>query len=201
MDASFVFKVCIIGDPGVGKTATVTRWSTGGFKEEYQVTVGVQHFTRDIRLTVDGTEMCVKLILWDIGGQSAFKSIRSLFYRSARALVVMYDVSNHASFQSVPAWVTEAVNIVGQHVPIVLVGNKADMPTYAVDENEARMLADSLGAAFILSSAKTGENVTDIFQTVAGMIIHYNRNAGVCEPQLGLLASDCQHVAGSSHAE
>ncbi len=170
MDTSFVFKVCVIGDQGVGKTATVTRWSTGGFEEEYQVTVGVQHFTREVRLDIEGVDICVKLILWDIGGQAAFKAIRSLFYRSAKALVVMYDVSNRMSFESVIAWVNEAENIIGQKVPVVLVGNKADMTPYAVDENEGHRLAESIGAVFMLSSAKTGTNVSDIFQTVAELL-------------------------------
>ncbi|NWF94640.1 MAG: GTP-binding protein [Candidatus Thorarchaeota archaeon] len=170
---SYIYKVCVVGDPGVGKSATVLMWSSGSFHQEYQLTVGVQHFTRSLNISSNAGVLSVKLILWDIGGQATFKMIRPMFYKAARGVVVMFDLTNRASFEGVTNWIREADSSIGRRVPIVLVGNKADLPSQ-VTIDEVKRLAQQIGAVPVVSSAKTGSNVADIFQIVAEMISQEN---------------------------
>ncbi len=169
MEAAYVYKICVVGDAGVGKSATVNRWSTGTFKANYQVTVGVQHSTRSVSFDTNGNPLVAKLIIWDMGGQDTFRTIRPIFYKSAKAVILMFDMNNRASFDALNNWVQEADKSVGMRVPFVLVGNKADLE-HAVSESEAIQFAETLNAPFIMSSALTGEQVGDIFKVVAEQV-------------------------------
>ncbi|MEM2142710.1 MAG: Rab family GTPase [Candidatus Thorarchaeota archaeon] len=166
-----IFKVCVTGDAAVGKSSAIRKWVTDGFDTEYQVTVGVQHYTKYVDLSGSGIDSTVKLIIWDLGGQQTFSFIRPLFYRAARGVIVMFDLGNRGSFDSLNNWIREAEVNVGRRVPMVVAGNKADLERYEVDVAEAREFSRTLGLPFLLTSAKAGMNVPDLFITLAIMIL------------------------------
>ena len=169
LDTAYVYKMVIVGNAGVGKTSTVHRWSTNSFREQYQVTVGVQHFTKDVEFETKDSIVNAKLILWDMGGQDTFKMIRPIFYKSAKAVVLVFDMNNRASFDTLTDWVNEADSSIGKRVPYVLCGNKCDLP-HEVCEEEARDFASEIDAPFIMTSAKDGTNIADIFKTTAEQV-------------------------------
>ena len=169
-----MFKVCVIGDAAVGKSSTVRRWTQGSFTHEYQVTIGVQHYSKSIQLDDSDGRASVKMIVWDLGGQETFKFIRPMFYRAARGIVIMFDLGNRASFDSLAAWIREADTSIGRRVPIIIAGNKADLDQYQVDPGEAQKLAEETGARFVLTSAKSGCNVGDLFYALASLMARDN---------------------------
>ncbi len=175
LDTAFVYKMVIVGNAGVGKTSTVHKWSTGAFKEQYQVTVGVQHFTKSVEMDIETGKATAKLILWDMGGQDTFKMIRPIFYKSAKAVVLVFDMSNRQSFEALKTWIDEADSSIGKRVPMVVCGNKCDLP-HAVSEEEARAFASDLGAPFIMTSAKDGTNISDIFKVTAEQVYNESSN-------------------------
>ncbi len=179
LDAAFIYKMVIVGNAGVGKTSTVQRWSTGSFREQYQVTVGVQHFTSTVEIDADDVKTSVKLIMWDMGGQDTFKFIRPVFYKSAKAVVLVFDMNNRGSFEALSTWVREADSSIGKRVPMVVCGNKCDLP-YEVSEEEAMTFASDHGAPFIMTSAKDGINITDVFRITAEQI--YNDSSSDFSP-------------------
>lgn len=174
---SFVYKVCIVGDAGVGKTSVVVRWSQGWFRHAYISTVGVQHYSRTI--DVEGKEgtVSVKLIIWDLAGDDSFKEIRANFYDGAMGLVAMFDLTRADTFRSLPRWIQEAVKSIRRRVPFIVVGNKADLQPFAIDQSLAERYASSIGSPFIATSAKTGSNVADLFEQV-GKLIHEKSRTG-----------------------
>jgi small GTP-binding protein len=139
--------------------------------QEYQVTIGVQHYSKNVTLDEPEGTSSVKLIVWDLGGQETFKFIRPMFYKAARGIVVMFDLTKRASFESLVNWVREADTGIGQRVPIVIAANKADMEHYEVDPKEALEFTQSIGAAFVLTSAKDGLNVSDLFTVLASLMV------------------------------
>ncbi len=169
-EASYIYKICVIGDGGVGKTSAVRRYSDGVFSEEYQVTVGVQHSTQIIQINGADGPTNVKIICWDLGGQDKFKFVRPMFYRSARGLVLMFDVTNRTSFEALPKWIKEAETGIGQSVPMVLAANKFDLPDHEVSLDEIQEYAQQIGADYVVTSVKTGDNVTNMFKMLGSVV-------------------------------
>lgn len=169
---SFIYKVCVIGNGGVGKSSAVRRYSQGVFTEDYQVTVGVQHSSQSVRITSEEGQTEVKLIVWDLGGQDKFKYVRPMFYRSARALVLMFDITDKRSFEALPDWIKEAEDNIGHSVPMILVANKTDLPNHEIDISEVERYAEHIGACFITTSVKTGENVVNMFEKLGAAVFN-----------------------------
>ncbi|MFW9909289.1 MAG: Rab family GTPase [Candidatus Thorarchaeota archaeon] len=167
---AFVYKICIAGDSAVGKTSAIIRWCEGFFRQEYQSTMGVQHYSRVVSIGNEKPTV-VKMMIWDLAGQDIFKHLRAAFYEGAKGIVMMFDVTRQDTFTSLPNWIREAIGHVGTTVPYVIVGNKADLIPDETKFFGAAEYAQSLGVPFLLTSAKTGENIDDLFSTI-GQIVH-----------------------------
>ncbi|XP_046577638.1 ras-related protein Rab-37-like isoform X1 [Haliotis rubra] len=158
-------KVMLIGDSGVGKTCLLVRFKDGTFLSgSFISTVGIDF--RNKVVDVEGTK--VKLQIWDTAGQERFRSITHAYYRDAHALLLLYDVTNKASFDNIRAWLAEINEYAQEDVVIMLLGNKADIAGERVIRREdGERLAKEYGVAFMETSAKTGMNVELAFMAVA----------------------------------
>ncbi|TXT55847.1 MAG: hypothetical protein BAJATHORv1_30230 [Candidatus Thorarchaeota archaeon] len=174
MSIAYVYKVCVIGNASVGKTSTIIRWAKGWFRQDYLLTVGVQHYAKIFDIDHQGESVSIKLILWDFAGQDMFKEVRAKFYDGAKGLVLMCDITRKETFHALPKWLQEASENIGQEVPLVLVSNKADLPDKEVSVTEIKRYAKSLDAPCVISSAKTGSNVQDVFRLI-GKRVHERR--------------------------
>ncbi|XP_067673032.1 ras-related protein Rab-26-like isoform X5 [Haliotis asinina] len=159
------YKVMLIGDSGVGKTCLLVRFKDGTFLSgSFISTVGIDF--RNKVVDVEGTK--VKLQIWDTAGQERFRSITHAYYRDAHALLLLYDVTNKASFDNIRAWLAEINEYAQEDVVIMLLGNKADIAGERVIRREdGERLAKEYGVAFMETSAKTGMNVELAFMAVA----------------------------------
>ncbi|XP_062590906.1 ras-related protein Rab-37-like isoform X1 [Saccostrea cucullata] len=164
-DESSIHKTILVGDSGVGKTSLLVQFDQGKFQAgSFSATVGIG-FTNKV-VDVDGTK--VKLQIWDTAGQERFRSITRAYYRDANALLLLYDVSNKASFDNIRAWLGEINEYAQEDVVIMLLGNKADMTAERVIRTEdGERLANEYNVAFMETSAKTGMNVDLAFMAVA----------------------------------
>ncbi|KAJ8318795.1 hypothetical protein KUTeg_003886 [Tegillarca granosa] len=158
-------KVMLIGDSGVGKTCILVRFKDGAFLSgSFISTVGIDF--RNKVVDVDGTK--VKLQIWDTAGQERFRSVTHAYYRDAHALLLLYDVTNKASFDNIRAWLGEINEYAQEDVVIMLLGNKSDMGGERVIRIEdGERLAKEYGVAFMETSAKLGTNVDLAFMAVA----------------------------------
>ncbi|CAC5360904.1 ras-related protein Rab-26-like isoform X2 [Mytilus californianus] len=158
-------KVMLIGDSGVGKTCLLVRFKDGAFLSgSFISTVGIDF--RNKVVDVEGTK--VKLQIWDTAGQERFRSITRAYYRDANALLLLYDVTNKASFDNIRAWLGEINEYAQEDVVIMLLGNKADMAGERMIRTEdGEKLAKEYNVAFMETSAKTGMNVDLAFMAVA----------------------------------
>lgn len=158
-------KVMLIGDSGVGKTCLLVRFKDGAFLSgSFISTVGIDF--RNKVVDVEGTK--VKLQIWDTAGQERFRSVTHAYYRDAHALLLLYDVTNKASFDNIRAWLGEINEYAQEDVVIMLLGNKADMANERMIRTEdGEKLAREYNVAFMETSAKTGRNVDLAFMAVA----------------------------------
>ncbi|XP_073915998.1 ras-related protein Rab-26 isoform X4 [Castor canadensis] len=127
------FKVMLVGDSGVGKTCLLVRFKDGAFLAgTFISTVGIDF--RNKVVDVDG--MKVKLQIWDTAGQERFRSVTHAYYRDAHALLLLYDVTNKASFDNIQAWLTAIQEYARHDVVLLLLGNKVDSAQERVVKRE-----------------------------------------------------------------
>jgi small GTP-binding protein len=166
---TYLFKVMVTGEGAVGKTTLVNRYVTGVFERDYKTTIGSQFAVKLTHISPPEPEYAVgiKLQCWDVAGQARFKAVRKMYYSGAAGIILVYDVTRRRSFTELSKWIKEADESIGIRVPIVVVGNKTDLPDRAVPSAEAKRWAEDQGFLYMESSAKTGEGVADMFTVLA----------------------------------
>mmetsp|Transcript_37745 Transcript_37745/g.88639 ORF Transcript_37745/g.88639 Transcript_37745/m.88639 type:complete len:198 (-) Transcript_37745:77-670(-) len=157
----FHFKLVLLGDASVGKSCLVVRFAKGEFYEYQEPTIGAAFMTQTVSLNTE----VVKFEIWDTAGQERYKSLVPMYYRGAAAAVIVFDITSKESFDAAKAWVTELQN---SDTLIALAGNKSDLEANrAVDKEAARTYADQNGLIYMETSAKTGQNVNELFNEIA----------------------------------
>mmetsp|Transcript_43740 Transcript_43740/g.102941 ORF Transcript_43740/g.102941 Transcript_43740/m.102941 type:complete len:560 (-) Transcript_43740:108-1787(-) len=156
-----LLKIVIIGDSGVGKTSLLTRFSEDTFSESFISTIGADFKMRT--LTVKDRK--VKLQVWDTAGQNRFKLITSAYYRGADGIIVVYDVTNQASFDAVDDWMAEIDKMKeAPDVPVMVLGNKSDLvERRRVQTNDAQRYCSEKKVPLAETSAKTAFGVENAF--------------------------------------
>ena len=103
-------------------------------------------------------------MIWDTAGQESFRSISSLYYKDADAVVLVYDITNKESFNELKYWITEVERHCARDVILAIAGNKCDaLDDEAVDPNSANDFAIKNNATFYLVSAKENCNVNEMY--------------------------------------
>ena len=168
------FKVIILGDPSVGKTSTLLRFTDDVFIRSYVPTMGLNITQKRFHVT----NKAVELVLWDMGGQTKFGQMRGQFYEGASAFLLLFDLTNPGSFANIPKWYEE----VNHHFPVLsdldgyLVGNKSDIfKERIVNRIDAERLSRVLNIKYLETSALTGNNLKYLFTYLAGSLINWHR--------------------------
>ena len=161
----FVFKLIIVGDPGVGKTSLLLRYIENRFEEEYISTIGVDFYIQT--LNIKGKE--IKLQIWDTGGQEKFSYMRPGYYIGAVGAVVVYDATQPSTFKNVKKWITE-VEKYCPNIPFIIAENKIDRPRM-VSRDAVKRFVNEEKLAIFETSAKDNLNVQSLFQYFAQMLL------------------------------
>ncbi|XP_072174223.1 ras-related protein Rab-13-like [Diadema setosum] len=165
--ADFTFKVLVIGDTCVGKTSFINRFSDNDFRESVAGTIGMD--MKKKLIDVDGKK--IRLDVWDTAGQERFRTLTTAFYRGAAGIIILYDVTNEASFDHVTNWLEDVAVNVSPDIRKVLVGNKCDFQHRRVVQKRAIILADAFEFPLFEASAKTGFNVDKAFENLARQML------------------------------
>lgn len=167
----YSFKIVICGDPGVGKTSTILRFTDDAFTRTYIPTLGVNISEKNIKIN----KIYVKLILWDIAGQIKFEAMRRHFYKGSEAVILIFDLSNRKTFENITNWFKDIRNYTKSESNLVgfILGNKEDLINdRTVNHEEAYKVAQDLNLEYIETSALTGKNVEESFYRVAEKLIN-----------------------------
>jgi len=158
------YKLVLLGDAAVGKSSTVERFVKNEFFEYSQPTIGAAFLTQTVHLP----DYIVKFEIWDTAGQERYRSLAPMYYRGAAAALVVYDITSHDSFAGAKTWIEELQRQGSADIVIGLAGNKVDLESKReVSRMDAQKYASDNNCLFFEISAKTGENVNEIFSQIA----------------------------------
>ncbi|MBY8990408.1 MAG: GTP-binding protein [Candidatus Lokiarchaeota archaeon] len=170
MAGEYSHKLILTGDFQVGKSSLIRRFVKNTFEKDYISTIGVQLSKKIVDLT---DKIKMNFILWDIGGQiRQMAPYRTKFYNGANAAFIVIDRTREDTMSSVKKWYEDIKNSIPKNIPIVLVGNKSDLVAeIKISEEDIKKVAQDFGFHYILTSAKSGENVNDAFLYIAYRVI------------------------------
>lgn len=180
VDYGTQWKVVLIGATSTGKTSILRRLIYGVFPEEVTATLGAALSTYDIKVK----NSVIHMNVWDTAGQESYRSLAKLYYRDAKAAVVVFDICSLDSFREVEFWIGEldVAETFGHYV--VIVGNKIDRNDERVVTQEmAEALAQKSNAIYMEASAKTGEGIQRIFENIANHFYQVTNTAGKADSQ------------------
>ncbi|NXK90883.1 RB39B protein, partial [Formicarius rufipectus] len=159
----YQFRVIMLGDSTVGKSSLLRRYTEGVFLDAANQTVGVDFYVQFVELEPG---LRVKLQFWDTAGQERFRSVTRSYYRNSAGAMLLFDITNRASFESARRWHRDVADTVQPFCTVfLLVGHKSDLGGQRrVARGEAEGLAASLGAQYVETSAKDASNVALAFR-------------------------------------
>ncbi len=154
-------KVCMIGVFGAGKTSLVQQYVHSKFSEKYHSTVGVKIDRKSVEVEAEP----MTLVLWDVAGKEADEDIPASYVRGSHGVIFVVDLTRRETWEELPALAGLVQSAAGA-IPTVVALNKADIPEqWVISADEEQHL--SAQWTTIQTSAKTGQGVEDIFQTIA----------------------------------
>ena len=169
----YVYKLSLLGDGGVGKTSLVHRYVQGIFQAEYKATIGT--FISKKECNFEELNTSVKFLIWDLAGQDQFQRLWPDYLTDSRAGIIVFDVTNKDSYEQVKKWYNTIKKVAYPNCVLILVGNKRDLKeSRQITPEEGKQLAKELKLYYMETSAKTNENIDDLFEWVAFQIINQN---------------------------
>ncbi|XP_035309510.1 GTPase KRas-like isoform X1 [Cricetulus griseus] len=163
------YKLVVVGADGVGKSALTIQLIQNLFVDEYDPTIEDSYRKQ---VVIDG-EIC-HLDILDTAGQEEYSAMRDQYMRTGEGFLCVFAMNNTKSFEAIHHYREQIKRVKdAEDVPMVLVGNKCDLPSRAVDTKQAQDLAGSYGIPFIETSAKTRQRVEDAFYTLVREIRQY----------------------------
>ena len=176
----FKFRIVALGEAGVGKTSLIRRYTENSFDPEYKQTIGTTFSSKDVELVYEGGhKRRVRLVCWDLGGQSTYRELRRQFMKGASGAIIVYDVTRPETFMAMNTWFS-SFREVCPDTAVVICANKVDLEKERmVPVEPGTMLRDWFQAEYYETSAKTGGAVEEVFSKLAHKIMEKVRGEGV----------------------
>lgn len=152
-------KVLLTGNFGVGKTSLFQRFILSKFDERYLTTIGVKVDKKQVQLP----EGIVEIFLWDVAGEVSQDKVPISYFLSAHGIIYVFDLTRPLTYQNIESDITYLKKLAPK-ATIKIVGNKKDLVT---EEQIAQITASLNIPHDMVTSAKTGENVEDLFTKLA----------------------------------
>ncbi len=172
-------KILLVGNSNSGKSSILLRYTENSFTDESITTIGVDFKLKMVKYedktaeqdTLKPEDTTYKLCMFDTAGQERFSKLTSSYYRNAQGVLLVFDLSNRETFDSLNKWYNE-LQAYCPNAAIVVVGNKSD-ESRQVTRKEASQYADAIGGKYVEVSAKSNINVEDAFQLLLKDIINH----------------------------
>ena len=173
-------KVCLVGEKAVGKTSLVRRFVMNMFDEQYVTTIGTRVSKKEVHISMPdlAPSAQVDLMIWDIMGEKGFHELlKDAYFYGANGILAVADLTRRRTLDDLDDWIDGVEHVVGK-VPILIVVNKADLTSGAqFQERDVAQFAKAYGSEFILTSAKSGDQVEAAFVRLATFVVEHQLHA------------------------
>ena len=160
-------KVVLLGEPGVGKTCIINRFSYDQYNDRTVSSISAQFITKTI--DIKSVNKSIRYEIWDTAGQEKFHSLAKIFYKDAKVICLVYDITLKDSFEKMKSyWYEQEVLLNADEQPIfVVVGNKFDLyEKRQISDEEALDFVKSIRAIFQYTSAKNSSGINELFNNI-----------------------------------
>ena len=169
----YEYKIILLGDVNVGKTAIFQRFLTDKFSNDYHCTINCEYKAHSLKLN---NNTFVNLKLWDTAGTEKYRSVTRSYYKNTNGIVLIFDLTVRKSFNQLKKWVNEIKEYCPKESEIILVGNKSDCFNRTVAKEEAKLFAKKNDYDYIETSALNGTNVLLLFETLSKKLVEKEKN-------------------------
>ena len=166
-----VVKVVLLGEAGVGKTCIIKQFTENKFDKNELSSLSAQYVSK----TIDYLDYkkTIRFDIWDTVGEERFRSIAKIFYKDAKVIIFVYDITSKKTFDALNNfWYEEIRNNCMEKPIYAVVGNKNDLyMEQQVDILDAKDFTKNIGGIFQLTSAKTSDGISVLFDNIGKKII------------------------------
>lgn len=171
----YIFKICLLGQGGVGKTCIARRLCFDTFDANTRLTIGIDFYTYDLPVIVDGEETFIRLSLWDFGGQEQFKQMFSYYIHGANGIFMVFSLFNlNSTLLGLEWWYEHLFKQNQSQTPKLLIGCKNDLVKNLKKVDELvieRFRNQHDNVEYFKTSAKKNLNVREIFVEMTKKIL------------------------------
>jgi small GTP-binding protein len=163
-------KVCLVGEMAVGKSSLIRRYVQDIYDDKYLSTLGVNVTRKSLELPSreGGVPFEFEMMIWDVMG---LRGVHESYFHGAAGIVAVCDGTRRETLDALPGWVEDVRRVAGTPV-IVIAVNKADLVDDSrIEATEIARLAESMGAQWLATSAKSGENIEELFRVLAERVL------------------------------
>ena len=171
MEEPISVKVVLLGESGVGKTSIISQFTSNKFNPRCPTSVSAQFISKIIDFPK--YQKSIKFDIWDTVGQEKYRSLAKIFYRDAKIIIFVYDITTEFSFKALKDfWLKETLNNADNEPIYALVANKIDLYQERQVKNEVgKAFADEINAIFQTTSAMSNSGITNLFENLGKKII------------------------------
>lgn len=162
------FKVILLGNIAVGKTCLISRFVENKFETNHKCNINLEFKCK--KMPIDQSTVA-DLKIWDTCGDEKYRGLTKQYYKEAKGIILVYDVTNRNTFEQLEIWLEDINNYADKNVSVFLVGNKSDMANQRkVTLAEANGFAQIHQLSFLEVSAKNGNNVSLVFDRLVNLL-------------------------------
>ena len=182
-DAAEQVKAVLIGESGVGKTSIIAQFTSGKFDPDTVTSLSAQYVSKTIEF--HNLQKAIKFDIWDTAGQEKYRALAKIFYKDAKVICLVYDITSEKTFNEIKTYWYEMVKShADPDVLIAVVANKSDLYDNAeVKNEEGEEFAKSIGALFQSTSAKSDTGITNLFDNIGQKYFNPNFDATSLDKQ------------------
>ena len=159
-------KVVLLGESGVGKTSIISQFTTHKFDPHRETSLSAQFISKTVEFS--DINQSIKFDIWDTVGQEKFRSLAKIFYKDAKVIVFVYDITTEFSFEGLKKyWYDETKANTDGNPILAVVANKIDLYLdQKVSNDDGKAFADEIGAIFQTTSALSDSGITQLFDNI-----------------------------------
>ena len=159
-------KVVLVGESGVGKTSIISQFTSKTFDAHRETSLSAQFISKTVDFKDIGKQ--IKFDIWDTVGQEKYRSLAKIFYKDAKVIVFVYDITTEYSFNELKNYWYEETKANSDGNPILaVVGNKIDLyNNQKVSNTDGKEFAESIGAIFQTTSALSDSGISNLFDNI-----------------------------------